>query len=163
MKTTDANCDEWDCSGFAVSPKKMSHPNAKVPKKDGIAKSADMCYEVWDRDQRKMRIVIPNMFQAEQWTHVVITAEGKDSFRPDIAVYKNGKKVFVEPSGWLPQNSTTEKNYLGKSNWADDTSQYANKDELLKGALFDVRGYNLPMPPKTIEESYAWGKKLLGL
>ncbi len=41
--------------------------------------------------------------------------------------------------------------------------QGANKDELLKGALFDVRGYNLPLAPKVIEESYAWGKKLLGL
>ena len=165
MKTTDANCDEWDCKGFAVSPRKMSHPMAKVPKKGsgGPAKTADMCYEIWDRDQRKMRIVIPNMFEAEKWTHVVITAEGKDSFRPDIVVYKNGKKAFVEPSGWLPQNSSTEKNYLGKSNWADDTSQYANKDELLKGALFDFRGYNQPLTKDVIEESYAWGKKHLGL
>lgn len=57
-----------------------------------------------------MRLVIPQMFTKEEWTHVVITAEGTDSFRPDIAIYKNGKKVFVEPSGWLPQNSLTEKN-----------------------------------------------------
>jgi hypothetical protein len=163
MLTSDANVEEYTCTGFAVAPRKMPRTIPKAVKKDGIAKTADMCYEIWDKDQRKMRIVIPNMFKKEEWTHVVITAEGTDSFRPDIAIYKNGTKVFVQPSGWLPQNSITEKNYLGKSNWTNVTSQYANKDELLKGNIFDFRGYVEQLNPKVIKESYGWGKKLLGL
>lgn len=163
MKTTSANVEDYTCDGFAVAPRKIPRTIPKGVKKDGLAKTADMCYEIWDRDQRKMRIVIPQMFKKESWTHVVITAEGTDSFRPDIAVYKNGVKVFVQPNGWLPQNSITEKNYIGKSNWANVTSQYANKDELLHGAVFDFRGYVIPLNEKVIKESYEWGTKMLGL
>ena len=53
--------------------------------------------------------------------------------------------------------------FKGKSNWSDVTSQYANKDELFRGALFDVRGYNTPLAAPVIKESYLWGRKLLGL
>jgi hypothetical protein len=163
METTSANVEEYSCEGFAVAPRKMPRTIPKALKRDGLAKTADMCYEIWDKDQRKMRIVIPNMFKKGEWTHVVITAEGTDSFRPDIAVYKNGAKVFVQPNGWLPQNSITEKNLIGKSNWSNVTSQYANKDELLKGALFDVRAYNTPVDKAVVKDSYLWGYKLLGL
>jgi hypothetical protein len=163
MKTTSANIEEFTCEGFAVAPRRLPRTIPKAAKKDGIADTADLCYEIWDKDQRRMRIVVPQLFKKDQWTHVVITAEGTDSFRPDIAIYANGKKKFVQPSGWLPQTSITEKNYIGKSNWADDTSQYANKDELFKGAIFDFRGYLQPLNAKTIGESYEWGKKMLGL
>jgi hypothetical protein len=164
MKTTAANVEDYTCEGFAVAPRRMPRLKRKPGSaKLGPAKTADMCYEVWDKDQRKMRIVVPNMFERDVWTHVVITAEGTDSFRPDIAVYKNGVKVYVEPSGWLPQNSITEKNYIGKSNWSDVTSQYANKDELLKGAVFDFRGYVVPLNARLVSESYKWGRSLLGL
>jgi hypothetical protein len=164
METTSANVEAFTCDGFAVAPRKMEHAIPKAIKAGSkAAKTADMCYEIWDKDQRKMRIVVPGLFTKGQWTHVTITAEGMDSFRPDIVIYKNGKRTFVEPSGWLPQSDLTEKNYLGRSNWADATSQYANKDELLHGALFDFRGYLRPLTAKDVEESYKWGQGLLGL
>lgn len=166
MKTSSANVEEFTCEGFAVAPKTVKKfkpkPGTKT-KDEGPAKTADMCYEIWDRDQRKMRIQIPQMFTLNEWTHVVITAQGTDSFRPDIAIYKNGQAVYLEPSGWLPQQNATEKNYIGKSNWGDATSQYANKDELFKGAVFDVRGYNVSLSEGLIKDSHAWGKKMLGL
>jgi len=163
MKTTDANVEEFTCEGFAVAPKVLPRTKRNKAAAGLTAKTADMCYELWDKDQRKMRIVIPRMFTLDEWTHIVITAEGNDSFRPDIAVYKNGTKVMVQPSGWLPQTNITEKNYIGKSNWADDTSQYANKDELLQGAVFDFRGYVENLDEKRVKASYKWGSKLLGL
>jgi hypothetical protein len=122
-----------------------------------------VCYEIWDSQQRKMRIVIPSMFELDTWTHVVITTEGTDAFRPNIVIYKNGVRKFVEPNGWLPQNNSTLKNYIGKSNWTNVTSQYGNRDELFKGSVFDIRGYNVPLSQGVINESYEWGKKLLGL
>jgi hypothetical protein len=163
MKTTSANVEEFTCEGFAVAPRKLQRAFPKSVKDPGPAKTADFCYEVWDKDQRKMRIVVPQFFKKNEWTHVVITAEGLNSFRPDIVVYKNGQKMFIQPDGWLPQNSLTEKNYLGKSNWTDVTSPYDNKDELFKGGLFDFRMYVTPLPEKTVMDSYLWGKRLLGL
>ena len=163
MKTTDANVEEFTCDGFAVAPKKVEHSIRKTPKTSLNTTTADMCYEIWDKDQRKQRIIVPNMFEKGKWTHVCITTEGTDSFRPDIAVWRNGQKVYVEPSGWLPQTNETEKNYIGKSNWSNVTSQYANKDELFKGSLFDFRGYQVALGDKAIKVSYEWGVKLLGL
>lgn len=162
METTDANVEEFTSQGFSVNPKSRPKtiPNTK---NNQLAKTANMCYEIWDNQQRKMRIVVQEMFKLEEWTHVVITTEGSDAFRPDIVIYKNGEKVFVEPSGWLPQSNETVKNYIGKSNWANVTSQYGNRDELFKGSLFDIRGYGIPLGKSVVKESYLWGKKMLGL
>jgi len=159
IETTDVNIEGYTTQGASLEKKKRSY---KVHNSE-LAKKADMCYEIWDSQQRKMRIVVKNMFEIGVWTQVVITAEGSDAFRPDIVVYKDSKKVFVEPSGWLPQNNNTTKNYIGKSNWANVTSQYGNRDELFKGSLFDIRGHNVALSKNIIRESYSWGKKLLGL
>jgi len=163
METTAANVEEFTCDGFAVQPIVKSRNSAKPRSKLLPAKTADMIYEIWDKDQRKMRIKVPKMFTKGEWTHVVITATSMDAFRPDIAIYKNGKKAYIEPSGWLPQNSNTTKNYLGKSNWTDDTSQYANRDELFKGSIFDFRAYKSILSEKVVKDSFGWGKKLLGI
>lgn len=162
METSDANVEAFTCEGFAVAPRKMPRTIPKAMKSKE-AKFADLCFEIWDKDMRKMRIVVPMVFKKGEWTHITVTALDDKSFRPDIALYKNGQKVFVEPSGWLPQTDITEKNYIGKSNWSDVTSQYANKDELLQGAVFDFRGYQRPLSEKDIQESYMWGQGLLGL
>jgi len=161
METTDANVEEFTSQGFSVNPKGRTH---KIPgSKPKSSATSDMCYEIWDSQQRKMRIVVPNMFKLNTWTHVVITTEGSDAFRPDIVVYKDGVKVFTEPSGWLPQANETTKNYIGKSNWSDVTSQYGNRDELFKGSVFDIRGYGIAVGKGVVKESYTWGKKMLGI
>ena len=163
MKTTCANVDEYECTDFAVAPNVKPRNSAKQGGDKVEAKTADMIYEVWDKSQRKMRIQVANMFQMGKWTHVVITAASTDAFRPDIAVYKNGEQVHMESSGWLPQNSSTAKNYIGKSNWTDNMSHYANRDELFKGSVFDFRGYKSLSSQKMIKDSFKWGKNKLGL
>lgn len=133
------------------------------PAYGSLAQTADMIYEVWEKEQRKMRIKIPMMFELGKWTHVCINASDNKSFRPDIRVYKNGEAIYTEPSGWLPQESRTQKNFLGRSNWMDVTSQFDNKDEMFKGAMFDFRLYRGALAARTIRESYVWGAGLLGL
>ncbi len=157
-------------SGGMVDPNNyIRHTQAKplvekaVPEYGAMAQNANMIYEVWEKEQRKMRIIIPFMFELGKWTHVCINASDNKSFRPDIRVYKNGEAVYTKPSGWLPQESRTQKNYLGRSNWSDVTSQFDNKDELFKGAMFDFRLYRGALAPRTIRESFAWGKGLLGI
>jgi hypothetical protein len=162
MKSTAANVEEFTCDGFAVAPVVKRRGKTKRAQLQP-AVTADMIYEIWDRSQRKMRIKVPQMFVKGKWTHVVITATNNDAFRPDIAVYKNGQQMYVEPSGWLPQNNETSKNYIGKSNWENDTSQYANRDELFKGAVFDFRAYKRNVGDAFVKESFEWGKKMLGL
>lgn len=163
LKTTSANVDEFTCTGFETYPRRLP-PSRVVPwQPRTLTKKASLLYEVWDKQQRKMRIKVDGVIPRRQWTHIAITAVDMASFRPAIKVYIDGEDVLTKPSGFLPQASTTTNNYLGKSNWSNDTSQFENKDELFNGSMFDVRGYKLPMTAKKVKDTVEWGKKQLGL
>lgn len=160
MVNSSANVDEWSCPAPEVVGRRMPplQPRA-LPK--GVAKTADIIYEIWDRRQRKMQIKVNNAVTLGQWTHIVVTAENNDAFRPDIAIYINGAKATMKPAGFLPQTSYTTHNYIGKSNWADQTSQFDNRDELFAGSLFDFRTYFAPMSFEKIMETLKWGAENL--
>jgi hypothetical protein len=163
LKTTDANVDEFSCIGFEGNPRRL--PPSRVTDKvlKGSKNRATLLYEVWDSQQRVMRIRVPSIIPLKQWTHICVTAKSDDAFRPDIGIYVNGEQVFVEPSGFLPQTSVLSNCYIGKSNWANATSQYENRDELFKGKLFDLRAYKVPLAERVIQESVSWGKQKLNL
>lgn len=162
MATSAANVNIWDCPNPELFGRIMKplQPTATPPEE---ARTADMVYEIWDSKQRKLHIQVKNMFPIRKWTHVVITADSGDAWKPGLKVYRNGELVHTEASAWLPQTNYTTNNYIGKSNWANATSPYDNADELFKGQLFDLRGYRLAMNEKKIKDTYKWGKKLLGL
>ena len=163
VETSSANVEAFDCPLPAVLPREFPKERPGV-NAFAAAKRADLCYEIWDSQQRKMRIVVKGAIPLQKWVHVVVTAESNDSFRPDMAVWIDGVKMFSEPSGWLPQNSTTTNNYIGKSNSYNLSTQFDNgRDELFKGRLFDMRAYKSIMGAKRIEETVKWGKGLLGL
>jgi len=164
MKTTCANVNDYECNDMAVSADPPPRPETKETIKDEFSnETADMIYEIWEDKVRKMRIKVPGAFTKKKWTHVVITTAKADSFRPDIIVYINGTMKFVQPSGWLPTAGKLKNNFIGRSNWADATSQFANKDELLNGALFDMRAYSIPMNQNVILNTVKWGSKKLGI
>ena len=163
METTSANVEDFSCTGFEVEPRRLppSRVTPREPKRE--TGKASLLYEVWDNQQRKMRIVVPSIIPLKKWTHICITAKSDDAFRPDIGLYVNGEQVFLEPSGFLPQASTLTNCYVGKSNWMSATSQYENRDELFKGRMFDLRGYKTPVNEKVLVESIGWGKEKLGI
>lgn len=159
MKTTCANTNDFSCPDMQVAAVVPSKKIMEIKSSD----TADMIYEIWEKKVRKMRIKVPGMFRAKEWIHIVITTAKSDSFRPDIKIYKNGEMAFIQPSGWMPTTSKLASNFIGKSNWQDQTSQYANKDELFKGSIFDFRAYNVPLSDKIIKETVHWGKVKLGM
>ena len=161
MKSTSANVEFYDCGGFE-EPKVAKRSFIKN-KDTGPKETATLLYEVWDERQRKMRIKISGVIPKKKWTHIAVTALTNDAFRPDIGIYVDGKQVFLEPSGFLPQVSTLSNCYIGKSNWANETSQYENKDQLYNGRLFDLRGYKTLLSEGLIKDSIAWGRKKLGI
>ena len=164
MEHTKANVDAFTCQGFEDTPKRLPPSRVNdVIKYSFPPETATLLYEVWDQQQRKLRIKIPGAIPKKTWTHICVTAKSMDSFRPDIAIYINGKQEFLEPSGWLPQASYTSNNYLGKSNWENETSQFENKDALFKGSLFDFRAYKVNLSDAVIQNSIAWGKDKLGI
>lgn len=163
LRTSSANVNDFDCVGFEGTPRRLPPSRVRDKTIQGPKNKASLLYEIWENQQRKMRIVLPGVIPKRQWVHLCITAKSDDAFRPDIAIYINGKQAFLQPSGFLPQASTLSTCYLGKSNWSTVTSQYENKDELFMGKMFDVRGYKQQISETVIKESVAWGKDKLGL
>lgn len=162
MKTTDANCNDYQCGGFEVQPRRLK-PSVVGPLRVKKTGKATLLYEVWDQQQRKLRLKVPAVFKKGVWTHVVVTATNNDAFRPNLAVYVNGKLVLEKENGFLPSTGFLTNCYVGKSNWENNVSQYENRDELFKGRLFDFRAYSVAVSPQLIRDSYDWGREKLGL
>jgi len=162
METSSANVDEFECDKPEIYGRTLPavQPFA-MPK--FRATSADLLYEVWDHQQRKLHIQIPQAFRIQKWTHVLMTTTNWDATRPTLTFYIDGELANTQVDAWLPQTANTERNYIGKSNWTDDTSGAANADEYFKGQLFDFRAYKRPFKASKVKETYQWGKKYLGL
>jgi hypothetical protein len=164
METTQANVDEYVCPKPEIFGRRMAPLQPTAEAASAEAKTATLIYEVWDSKQRKLHIQVPNFFPLKKWTHCVITAKNQDAFRPDLQIWRDGVLFYEEQSGHLPQTNSMSKNYIGKSNWTDVTSQMENADELFKGKLFDFRMYKTPMNESKIRKTVTWGqKKLRGL
>jgi len=161
METTDANVNDFECKAIEVFPRKL-RPSTVNPDALEPSDKATLIYEVWDKTSRKMRITVNNVIPLKQWTHITITAGSTDAFRPALNVFVDGVLVYTKIDGCLPSTGLMTNCYLGKSNWRT-TSQYANKDELFKGSMFDFRTYSVPVTDDFIQESFAWGKQNLGL
>ena len=161
MIESSANINLWDCPGPDIFGKIMKPVQPKaIPAFE--AKNADLLYEVWDSKQRKLHVQVKNIIPIKRWVHIVITATSNDPVKPGLKIYQNGKIAQKEDNSWLPQNSYTSNNYIGKSNWTNVTSPYENADELFKGRIFDFRCYKTFMNEKKIKDTYNWGKNLIG-
>lgn len=164
MLSTAANVNDFECRSQEIFPNPKGNHLTNCPKKlKNDHHTADMIYELWDQKQRRLRMKVPGAFTIGVWTHIVITTDTNDNLRPPISVYKDGRQVYKEPAGFLPQASSTSKNYIGKSNWTSNNDPMNNKDELFKGSLFDVRAYKMPLTQDRISDFYKWGKENLGL
>jgi len=163
---TRANIDVYTCSGPEVLPDE-SRARQILPEKELISREsptrATLLYEVWDSRLRKMQIKLNGVFPIDKWTHIVITATNTDALRPNIGVYVNGNLYYTKEAGFLPQQDTFDKNYIGKSNWADADDEYELKDELFSGSLFDFRMYRRPLSETEIKRSISWGIEMLGI
>lgn len=160
--TSSANVNLWDCPKPELFGRIMKPLQPKAAPA-GEAKTADLIYEIWDDQMRKLHVQVKNVIPLRKWVHIAITAGDNDAWKPSLKIYRNGNLVHTEGAAWLPQTNYTTNNYIGKSNWQNMTSPYENADELFKGRMFDIRGYRIAMDEKKVKDTYKWGKKLLGL
>lgn len=159
MQNSDANVEFWECPG--PEPIDSTYPEDEIgPKREP---KANLLFEIWDSQQRKMRIRVLDAIPKKKWVHIAITTTDGANFRPTWHVYIDGKKVYEEINGHMPLKSYTTNNYIGKSNWEEDTLDQQNRDERFKGALFDFRLYRQPMSAPKIARTVQWGTKKLGL
>jgi hypothetical protein len=161
--SSSARVDDFTCPGMEVYPKKVDAIQTRPVKPVGNATRATLQYEVWDKTLRKMQIKVNKAIPIGKWTHIVVTAKTMDAMRPDINVYINGNLAFSQLEGYLPQAKITSNNYLGKSNWANDSSGYELRDELFSGSMFDFRMYSSTLPEAKVKRILQWGMGKLGM
>jgi hypothetical protein len=167
MERSAANVDEFACPGFEVEARRLAPSSAKPLGKEGSGGSggdkATLLFEIWDRKLRKLQIKVNRIIPLKKWTHIAITATSNDAMRPDIELWINGKLIYTLENGCLPQAKVTSNNYFGKSNWANEESQYELRDELFSGSLFDFRMYSTTLSKRKLEKIRRWGSSYLGL
>jgi len=159
METTDANVNEFDCPG--PEPVQNTYPDDELS--PGVDPRANLLFEIWDTQQRKMRLRALNAITLKKWTHIALTTTDATNFRPTWRVYIDGKMVLEQLDGFMPLKSYTTDNYIGRSNWETESQAFENPDERLRGALFDFRLYRQPMSEGKIDKTYRWGHKKLGI
>jgi len=158
--TSDANTDFWECRG--PEPVNSTYPEDEKSG-DELEPTANLLFEIWDTQQRKMRIRVLNAIPLKRWVHIALTTTDGNSLRPTWRVFIDGKMVYEEPDGHMALKSYVTSNYIGRSNWEGVSSQYEDGDERLRGALFDFRLYRAPMSGAKIQRTVQWGKERLGL
>jgi len=166
MKMTEANVELYECPG----PEPVDRATGKIPDDSPIEiqaeqaqpKRANLLFEIWDKSQRKMRMRVVDAVQEQKWHHIALTT-ADTAFRPSWQVYVDGKMIFSNEDGHLPQVNYTSKNYIGRSNWEDSPGQGEFKDERFRGSLFDFRMYRIPISVVKIQKTMDWGAAQLGL
>ena len=160
LKTSDADVDNLDCSGLEDIP--STYPSDEKP--GAVPDKANLIFEIWDTEQRKMRIRVLQCIPKRRWFHLAITTTDNDAFRPTWHIYVDGVKIFEELDGHMPMTSLVTKNFIGRSNWEDVSSQYADGDERFRGSMYDFRLYRKPMSAAKIKRTVEWGRaKLEGM
>jgi hypothetical protein len=156
MKKTSANIDEYECPGPEPIDSTTTEPEIKR-RKD---RTANLLFEIWDKQQRKMRIKVIDAIKENTWQHITLTTNDL-SITPTWTVYIDGVNVFTKSEGFLPQTNYYTLNYIGRSNWEQALNQGEYRDERFRGSLFDFRMYRIPMPEAKIQKTVEWGKMLL--
>jgi len=161
LMTSDANVDAWTCPG--PEPIDSLYPEDETTDAIDVKKTANLLFEIWDTEQRKMSIRIVDAIPLKEWVHIALTTTDGASFRPTWHVYINGANVFEQPDGHMPLKSYVSQNFIGRSNWEGPSSQYQNSDERFRGSLFDFRLYRQPMSASKVKSTVDWGKVKLDI
>jgi hypothetical protein len=125
----------------------LTEPAKVRPKPPTPAKSATYAFEIWDKEQRIMRLAAP-MASAEigKWQHVVVTTTGTDTWWPTWSMWIDGRLVVTRTDGRMSPALELTQNYIGKH---------------MRGCLQDFRIYREPMTETKIQEAIAWSKPAL--
>lgn len=103
--------------------------------------SATWVFEIWDGEQRIMRLAGPHTARKEQWQHVVLTTTDTNTWWPTWQLWVDGEVVANHVEGrTIPAVSLTE-NFLGRG---------------LRGCLQDFRVYTEPMSAAKISAARRW-------
>jgi hypothetical protein len=97
--------------------------------------TATWVFEIWDGEQRIMRLAGPQAARREQWQHVVVTTTDTTTWWPTWQMWVDGRVVANRVEGRTIPTLKLAENYLGRG---------------LRGCLQDFRVYTEPMTAEKI-------------
>jgi hypothetical protein len=124
-------------------PLTQLHPNERRPisTKD---QSATYVFEIWDEEQRIMRLESPmGAAKTGQWQHVVVTTTDNTSWWPEWQMWIDGALVASRTDGRLSPALQLTQNFIGRS---------------FRGCLQDFRIYKAHIGSAAIAGTMAWAK-----
>jgi hypothetical protein len=104
-------------------------------------------FEIWDEDQRIMRLAAPaGSARTNVWQHVVVTTVENEKWWPTWQIWVDGRIVATKPEGRMSPAVTLTYNYIGRN---------------MRGCVQDFRVYKAPLPAPKIEAAVRWGRQRL--
>ncbi len=116
------------------SPVEPLHPSKALPKSPGRS-TGTWVFEIWDDEQRIMRLAGEHTARAGQWQHVVLTTTDNNAWWPTWQLWIDGSVAATRIEGRTIPAVALAENYLGRG---------------LRGCLQDFRVYTKPMPADKI-------------
>ena len=115
--------------------------------KAALGDSATYIFEIWDAEQRLMRLASPmGSAKVGEWQHVAITTTDATAWWPTWTMWINGIEVAKKVEGRLSPALQLTENYIGRG---------------LRGCIQDFRIYRTPLTHEKLQASIAWSKPLL--
>jgi hypothetical protein len=109
--------------------------------------SATYVFEIWDDEQRIMRVAAPmGSAQTGRWQHVAVTTTDATAWWPTWQLWIDGSLVATRTDGRLSPALTLKQNYIGRG---------------LRGCLQDFRIYSKPLPSDKLQAAINWGRTKL--
>ncbi len=132
---------------LGVPPIEPLRPEAALPltlnrtKESEPKTSATWVFEIWDGEQRIMRLAGPQSARAGQWQHVVLTTTDTTTWWPTWQLWVDGEVVANRVEGRTIPALKLAENYLGRG---------------MRGCLQDFRVYTEPMNAERIAAARRW-------
>jgi hypothetical protein len=115
--------------------------------KPSLTDSATYIFEIWDAEQRLMRLAGPmGSAKIGEWQHVAVTTTDATAWWPTWTMWINGIEVAKKVEGRLSPALQLTENYIGRN---------------MRGCIQDFRIYRTPLTHEKLQASIAWSKPLL--
>lgn len=124
----------------------MQGPNRdRVTQTDTPIPEGTYVFEIWDKEQRIMRLTSPTA-KRNTWQHIAVSTTDTTTWWPTWTMWIDGVKVNEKVDGRAIPALTLANNVIGKN---------------VRGCLQDFRVYRAPMTETKIKAAMNWSKPLL--
>ena len=111
------------------------------------SKSATYVFEIWDEEQRIMRLESPmGAAVVGQWQHVVVTTTDDTAWWPEWQMWIDGVLVASRTDGRLSPALELSQNFIGRG---------------VRGCLQDFRIYKAHLSPERVKATMSFSKDKL--